>query len=241
MNTISTEITQNAIEGQRYPSYSDPNKLRAFIQDQEIRLSMAVGFSHHRDSIINQLRDLMTTTINNRINSLSISNPILKKRIIDSGSDYLNIYLNYADYYIRIILYSFLADKFVESAIDLSKLPSDFSTVLGISIDMICDDIAVLQETLKSQISSLDISSEIKEECLNYCDLISQWVINNMVKEKIYCQALELFEDEQETQNWLSTPKAKLGNKTPLEALTTIDTAKQVEKMLLQAEYGMIS
>jgi len=49
---------------------------------------------------------------------------------------------------------------------------------------------------------------------------------------------LELFEDEAETQRWLSTP-VTLGGQTPLSALSTDAGAKKVEEILYQAEYGM--
>jgi len=56
---------------------------------------------------------------------------------------------------------------------------------------------------------------------------------------RIYQQALELFEDEAETQRWLSTPKVALGGQTPLGALSNDAGAKKVEELLYQAEYGM--
>lgn len=56
---------------------------------------------------------------------------------------------------------------------------------------------------------------------------------------RIYQQALELFEDEAETQRWLSTPKLVLGGETPLKVLGTDARAKKVEEILYRAEYGM--
>ena len=56
---------------------------------------------------------------------------------------------------------------------------------------------------------------------------------------RIYQQALELFEDEDETQRWLSTPKVSLGGETPLWMIATDSGAKQVEEILYRAEYGM--
>lgn len=56
---------------------------------------------------------------------------------------------------------------------------------------------------------------------------------------RIYQQARELFEDETETQRWLSTPKVGLGGETPLKALATDAKAKKVEEILYRAEYGM--
>ena len=57
--------------------------------------------------------------------------------------------------------------------------------------------------------------------------------------ERIVRQAEELFEDKQETQRWLSTPKEALGSQTPLDALATDAGAKQVEELLYRAEYGI--
>lgn len=56
---------------------------------------------------------------------------------------------------------------------------------------------------------------------------------------RIVAQAQELFEDEAETQRWLSTPKVALEGETPLHALATDAGAKQVEEILYRAEYGM--
>jgi len=56
---------------------------------------------------------------------------------------------------------------------------------------------------------------------------------------RIVDQARELFEDESETQRWLSTPKVALKGETPLQALSTDAGAKQVEEILYRAEYGM--
>ncbi|PIG93268.1 toxin-antitoxin system, antitoxin component [Gloeocapsopsis sp. IPPAS B-1203] len=56
---------------------------------------------------------------------------------------------------------------------------------------------------------------------------------------RIYNQALELFEDEKETQRWLSTPKAALEGNSPLKALATDAGAKLVEQILYRAEYGI--
>lgn len=58
---------------------------------------------------------------------------------------------------------------------------------------------------------------------------------------RIYQQALELFEDEYETQRWLSTPKATLEGNSPLKALATDTGAKLVEEILYRAEYGIFS
>ena len=57
--------------------------------------------------------------------------------------------------------------------------------------------------------------------------------------QRITQQALELFEDETETQRWLSSPKEGLNGQTPLEAFATDVGSKQVEELLYRAEYGM--
>jgi len=56
---------------------------------------------------------------------------------------------------------------------------------------------------------------------------------------RILRQALELFEDEDETQRWLSTPKRALGGETPLAVLETDKGRKKVEELLYRAEYGI--
>lgn len=56
---------------------------------------------------------------------------------------------------------------------------------------------------------------------------------------RITQQAIDLFEDESEAQKWLSTPKVRLNNQTPLSAMVTDAGAKQVEEMLDRAEYGI--
>jgi len=57
--------------------------------------------------------------------------------------------------------------------------------------------------------------------------------------QRITQQALELFEDEMETQRWLSSPKVALGGQTPLEALATDSGTQKVEELLYRAEYGV--
>jgi putative toxin-antitoxin system antitoxin component (TIGR02293 family) len=57
--------------------------------------------------------------------------------------------------------------------------------------------------------------------------------------QRIYHQALDLFEDQDETKRWLTTPHESLEGKTPLQALATDSGAKQVEAILYRAEYGM--
>ena len=59
------------------------------------------------------------------------------------------------------------------------------------------------------------------------------------VKQRIMQQAFALFEDEAETQRWLSTPKDGLDGQTPLEALATDAGSKKVEELLYRAEYGI--
>jgi putative toxin-antitoxin system antitoxin component (TIGR02293 family) len=57
--------------------------------------------------------------------------------------------------------------------------------------------------------------------------------------QRIYQQAVELFEDETIAHNWLTTPKQHLNNLTPLSQLATDAGTKQVETILYRAEYGI--
>ena len=68
-------------------------------------------------------------------------------------------------------------------------------------------------------------------------NLVDRW----LRFEKIVQQAEELFENQIETQRWLSTPKVALENKTPLEILDTDSGCRQVEQMLMQAAYGVFA
>jgi putative toxin-antitoxin system antitoxin component (TIGR02293 family) len=56
---------------------------------------------------------------------------------------------------------------------------------------------------------------------------------------RIFKQAVDLFEDEAEATHWLNTPKSALDGETPLSALATDAGAKKVEQILYRAEYGM--
>ncbi len=58
---------------------------------------------------------------------------------------------------------------------------------------------------------------------------------------RIFKQAVNLFEDEAEATHWLNTPKSALDGETPLSALATDIGLKKVEQMLCCAEYGMFS
>ena len=58
---------------------------------------------------------------------------------------------------------------------------------------------------------------------------------------RIVQQAFDLFEDRAETTKWLSTPKKNLGDRSPLEALTTDAGSIQVEQMLYRAAYGIFA
>ena len=57
--------------------------------------------------------------------------------------------------------------------------------------------------------------------------------------QRIYLQAVSLFEDETIALDWLTTPKRNLGNLTPLSQLATDAGSKLVETILYRAEYGI--
>jgi putative toxin-antitoxin system antitoxin component (TIGR02293 family) len=68
-------------------------------------------------------------------------------------------------------------------------------------------------------------------------NLVDRW----LRFEKIVQQAQELFENQVETQRWLSTPKVTLNHQTPLKILDTDSGCRQVEQMLMQAAYGVFA
>lgn len=53
--------------------------------------------------------------------------------------------------------------------------------------------------------------------------------------------ARDLFEDQLEIQRWLSTPKHALGDRLPLDLLSTAAGFRRVEQLLLQASYGVFA
>ena len=58
---------------------------------------------------------------------------------------------------------------------------------------------------------------------------------------KVVELARDLFEDQSEIHRWLSTPKNALGDRLPLDLLSTAAGFRQVEQLLLQASYGVFA
>ena len=56
---------------------------------------------------------------------------------------------------------------------------------------------------------------------------------------KLYDKALDVFEDEGATENWLKDPARGLGGDIPLEYARTELGAREVEKLLSRIEYGV--
>jgi hypothetical protein len=90
------------------------------------------------------------------------------------------------------------------------------------------------------------LGNEKKPFFKDYYELVRESQITKLISLKvddrlklITKQALDLFEDSEETQRWLSTPKVALGGQTPLKALMTDSGLKKVEELLYQAEYGI--
>ncbi len=95
-----------------------------------------------------------------------------------------------------------------------------------------------LDRTDVKQIFGISESTQFRYEKQN--PILKSAIADRLERFKRICQqALELFEDEAETQRWLSSPKVTLGGQTPLSALSTDAGAKKVEETLYQAEYGM--
>jgi putative toxin-antitoxin system antitoxin component (TIGR02293 family) len=114
----------------------------------------------------------------------------------------------------------------------LSQYCQDYSSVLKLS-----NKYHLEREQIRS-ILGISESTQFRYEKSNpvlkpnLCDRWARFV-------KIVELASDLFEDEQETQRWLSTPKQALNARTPLELLTTDSGVRQVEQILLQASYGI--
>lgn len=117
-----------------------------------------------------------------------------------------------------------------------SKEIPQVTDTMGISLEIIFEDFNEIKDIVISQ-----MPAEFKDKFLDFFQPISEFVLNSLIAEKIYKQALELFEDEGEAKSWLSTPKTRLGGKTPLETMKTKAGAEKVEEILYQAEFGMVS
>jgi putative toxin-antitoxin system antitoxin component (TIGR02293 family) len=58
---------------------------------------------------------------------------------------------------------------------------------------------------------------------------------------RITTMAERAFRDVNSAWHWLRRPKRRFGGKTPLEMMATEASARLVEEMILQFEYGMIA
>ncbi len=58
---------------------------------------------------------------------------------------------------------------------------------------------------------------------------------------KVMALAREVFEDDEEARGWMSEPQIALGDKVPLELLTSDAGAHQVEELLLRMEHGYLA
>ena len=88
----------------------------------------------------------------------------------------------------------------------------------------------------------LDISESTQSRYEKNNPILKPAIADRLARfQRLSQQALDLFENEAETQRWLSTPKAALEGETPLEALTTDGGAQRVEELLYRASYGIFS
>jgi putative toxin-antitoxin system antitoxin component (TIGR02293 family) len=114
-----------------------------------------------------------------------------------------------------------------------------FETPINVIGNILCQmDINELQLDIdKASLSSVEamkkVSLENKTREINTTQTVD--------KENIYRHALELFENEEETNRWLSTPKTRLQGKTPLEAMETQAGIEKVQQILYQTEFGMFT
>ena len=58
---------------------------------------------------------------------------------------------------------------------------------------------------------------------------------------KVMALAREVLEDDEEAREWMGEPQMGLGNRIPLELLTTDAGARQVEELLLRMEHGYLT
>jgi hypothetical protein len=217
---------------------SELEALKTFIQESDRNLRIAQDFSEAKQGLIlDRVREDLLSKITARLNSFPAKESILKEKLNSSFIEYVNDYINYIDACLQLTSYSLVSGE-TDKAYQLitSDYESSFWDATFISLDTIFEDFYGTREIVISQ-----ISAEFKQYFLEYFDPISQTILDKITAEKIYRQALELFENEEQTQQWLSTPKTRLKGKTPLEVIKNSAGVLKIEEILYQAEFGMVS
>jgi hypothetical protein len=237
MNLTTTEIIHTAIEQRRYPNAEELEKMKIWLKEGKSALEISKIVSEAKDELLNKIRIKLLSKTHNRVSSLNFKNATLEQRLLESLSKYVTTYVDSIDTCLRLTCYSFLSGEVKEilKEIDPKDIPS-FLDATGISLKIIFEDFDEIKNIIITK-----ISTEFQDEFLKSFQPISEVILSSLIAQKIYRQALELFENEEETKRWLSTPKTRLGGKTPLEAIETKAGAEKVEEMLYQAEFGMVS
>jgi uncharacterized protein with gpF-like domain len=235
--TNNTKIIDAAIEQKRYPSSEELKKIKIWLKERQSEAEITKIVSEAREDLLNKIKIKLSSKIDPRVNSLNLKNTTLEQRLSISFSRYINTCIDYIDTCLRLTSYSLISGEIEHllKTID-SKDIHCFLDTMGISLNIIFEDFNEIKTIINSE-----ISSNFKNKFLEYFQPISEVILQNIATNKIYKQALELFEDEEETQHWFSTPKTRLGGKTPLEAMETKAGAEKVEEILYQAEFGMVS
>jgi hypothetical protein len=237
MNLTTIQIIDAAIEQKRYPDSEELKDLKIWLKKRQSEINIANIVSDLKQDILNTISIKLSSKTELRIRELNLRNAILEQRLLESFSKYVTTCVDYVDTCLRITSYSLISGELERLLKEIvPKETSQFVDVMGISLKIIFEDFNEIKDIVISQ-----IPAEFKDEFLEFFQPISEFVLNSLIAEKIYKQAFELFEDEEETKNWLSAPKTRLGGKTPLETMETKAGAEKVEEILYQAEFGMVS
>ena len=237
MNLTTIEIIDAAIDQRRYPNAEELESFNILLKEHISTLKIAKIVSEAEEELLKKIRIKLLSKIHTRVTSLNLKNLTLEQRLSVSFSKYVTTYVDYVNTCLRLTSYGLLCGETerLSKAIAPKEMPRFLDTT-GISLKIIFDDFNEIKDFVISQ-----IPTEFQDEFIKSFQPISEVILHHIITEKIYRQALELFENEEETQRWLSTPKTRLGGKTPLEAMETKIGLEKVEEILYQAEFGMVS
>jgi uncharacterized protein (DUF2384 family) len=237
MNLTNTKIIDAAIEQKRYPNSEELNHSKIWLKERRNEIDIANIVSNIKQDILNTIRINLSSKTELRIRELNLKNAILEQRFSENFSKYVATCIDYVDTCLRLTSYSLILGDIERLLKEISpNKVSDFVDVMGISLKIIFENFDEIKYIVISR-----LSTDFKNKFLEYFQPISKVILDRLIVQKIYRQALDLFEDEEETQHWFSTPKTRLEAKTPLEAMKTKAGAEKVEEILYQAEFGMVS
>ena len=133
--------------------------------------------------------------------------------------------------------------------------------ILGLSrkMDSLLDIAKVIEKGLPAKsIDHLKVALQLNDEEVSSALGVSQKTISRLRSEPkkklrvvigdrlfraahVFALATSVLGDEEQAREWLRSPKIRLGNRVPLDLLTTGAGTREVEDLLGRIEYGILS